>query len=374
MADRRTPQDEGTGRKEGKRNGTGNLASTSRRENAATVLEDKEVETEVGQRGEERNPNAKVQGEEDIRWSCKSGGKIKTAHTYRKGCDKHIPGATRQEMIQAARGRKAGRKRLLKKLGQPGTQLSSAEPRPDQVNKEKSTVKKRKKSTSSGTSLTVARGETARQKVGNKKRPKEPFQGSPAEEESNPDGVAVILGEAKEKTTTPRKQKPTATQPTEQTASTPLAKARAPPPESARVSEELLRQRTEENRQREQRLEWKKWEKAAKKYIKQGEQLQERRETKETEVKVECKMETRKEEKPPAENDQEANTQSQPLTPLIPRDESPIGDGSTMEELEGEEEDHGCGKVSESWHKNTGPAERLMPKKRNLQEKKSNSG
>ena len=59
------------------------------------------------------------------------------------------------------------------------------------------------------------------------------------------------------------------------------------------------------------------------------------------------------------------------------RDESPIGDGSTTEELEGEEEEQVSGKEpqpkqagsSESWHKNTRPAEPPeppMPKRRKL--------
>ena len=277
-------------------------------------------------------------------------------------------------MIQSARGGKTGRKRLLEKLGQPGTQPPPAELRRDQVNKEKTKIKKKEEATSPGTSSNTAGGETPLQKVGNKKRPKEPLPGSPMEEESSPDMVAVILGEAKERATKPRKQQPAATQPTERTAEQPPAKAKVPPPASARVSEELLRPRTEENRRLEQRLKWENWEKAAKKYITQRRQLQERRETNEPEGKVEDKMETGKEDKPTAENDQEANRQSQPLTPLIPRDESPTGDGSTTEDLEGEEEEHVRGKepqrqqarVSESWHKTTRPAEPLMPKKRGL--------
>ena len=277
-------------------------------------------------------------------------------------------------MIQAARGGKAGRKRLLEKLGQPGTQPPQAELRRDQANKEKTRIKKKEEATSSETSSTMAGGETSTQKVGNKKRPRKPLPGSPMEEELSPDMVAVILGEVKEREKRPRKQQLTATRPKETTADQPPVKARVPPPESARVSEELLRQRTEENRRREQRLEWQNWENAAKKYIKQREQLQERRETNEMEGQVEDKMEVGKEDKPTVENDQEANRQSQPLTPLIPRDESPIGDGSATEDLEAEEEEHGRGEEpqqqeasgSENWHKNTRLAEPRMPKKREL--------
>ena len=62
------------------------------------------------------------------------------------------------------------------------------------------------------------------------------------------------------------------------------------------------------------------------------------------------------------------------LTPLIPRDESPISDGSTTEDLEAEEEEHRRGEEpqqqeasgSENWHKNTRLAEPRMPKKREL--------
>ena len=315
-------------------------------------------------------------------------------------------------MEHAARGRKAGRKRLLEKLGQQKAQRSPAELRQDQVNKKKEKTEKKEEATSPRTSSTTARGETLRQdqvnkkkektekkkekatsprtssttarretllqKVGNKKKPKESPPGNPTEEESSPDMAAVILGEAKERAVRPRKRQLTATQPAERTTQQspaksgvpepPQVKARVPPPESARVSEELLRQRTEENRRREQRLEWQNWENAAKKYIQQSRQLPERSEANVPDGKVETKMEKRKQDGPTAEDDQEENRQSQPLTPLIPRDESPIGDGSTTEELEGEEEEQASRKEpqpqqarsSESWRKNTRPAEPPM--------------
>ena len=59
---------------------------------------------------------APAQEEDEVCWPCKSGGRIKTSHTYRKGSDKYIHGATKEEMVQAARGGNAGRSRLLEKL------------------------------------------------------------------------------------------------------------------------------------------------------------------------------------------------------------------------------------------------------------------
>ena len=63
--------------------------------------------------------------------------------------------------------------------------------------------------------------------------------------------------------------------------------------------------------------------------------------------------------------------QSQPLTPLLPRDESPIGDGSTTEEMEEEKQEQAAGaetqhqpaQPSEAWRKEARPAEPQMPNK-----------
>ena len=71
------------------------------------------------------------------------------------------------------------------------------------------------------------------------------------------------------------------------------------------------------------------------------------------------------------EKDQARMQQSQPLTPLLPRDESPIGDGSTTEEMEEEKQEQAAGaetqhqpaQPSEAWHKEARPAEPQMPNK-----------
>ena len=75
-----------------------------------------------------------------------------------------------------------------------------------------------------------------------------------------------------------------------------------------------------------------------------------------------------------ANEDRGRERQSQPLTPLMPREESPIG--SPAEEVEGTAEDlekvggkespEGQLPISMPRHKNTRPAEPTMPKKRRL--------
>ena len=220
-------------------------------------------------------------------------------------------------------------------------------------------------------------------KLGIERSREKPSPKSPTEEESSPDMVAVILGEAREKTPRPKKQQPATAQiverpvvpvvaATSRVQEPPQAKARIPPPESARVSAELLRERTEENRRRAQQIEWQNWENATKKHLKVREQLQARDATAAPEVRVETA--TRKEElsRTTATESQEKQEQSQPLTPLIPVDEPSLGDGSTTEELEGENDERLSGEerqpsqaaTSYNWHKNTRPAEPKMPKRR----------
>ena len=78
---------------------------------------------------------------------------------------------------------------------------------------------------------------------------------------------------------------------------------------------------------------------------------------------------------------EESGNRSQPLTRLMPREESPVGDGSTTE-VEDEKTDQKeeasagpqerptqpseAGRPSEAWHKNTRPAEPQIPKKWNI--------
>ena len=72
-----------------------------------------------------------------------------------------------------------------------------------------------------------------------------------------------------------------------------------------------------------------------------------------------------------AESRRSTAQQSKPLTPLLPREESPIGDGSTTEEVEDDklEQDTRAEprdrptQPSEAWRKNTRPAEPRMTKK-----------
>ena len=73
MADRRTPQIEGAGHMDAKSNGTGNSASTTGRDDAATGLGDREAMTHVRRSGTEIPPAAIVQGEKEICWYCSSG-------------------------------------------------------------------------------------------------------------------------------------------------------------------------------------------------------------------------------------------------------------------------------------------------------------
>ena len=81
---------------------------------------------------------------------------------------------------------------------------------------------------------------------------------------------------------------------------------------------------------------------------------------------------------PKEEKEKGKAEQSQPLTPLVPREESPIGDGSTTEEVEDDKAEQ-CAAVeldarqtppSQAWHRNTRPAEPKIPKQWKLEEPK----
>ena len=173
--------------------------------------------------------------------------------------------------------------------------------------------------------------------------------------------VAVILGEVAERAPgRQRQQKPTEILDTKETEAQLPTKVRVPPPPSARVSEELLLQRTVENK-REQRLPWEEWEKAQKRYIKQKE-LRERSEQKMAEEEGEDTTETGNMERAQAEAAPPATQgDTNPLTPLIPGDETPVEDGSATDELNCEEGRTGD---AEAWHKNTRPAEPPGPREK----------
>ena len=76
--------------------------------------------------------------------------------------------------------------------------------------------------------------------------------------------------------------------------------------------------------------------------------------------------------------EEEERMPEQPLTPLLPREESPIGDRSTTEEMEddkaeqcaAEERDARQTPPSQAWHRNTRPAEPKIPKQWKLEEPK----
>ena len=78
---------------------------------------------------------ARTPGEKEVCWSCRWMGRIKTSHTYREGCDRYIPGATKAELIQAARGGNAGRRRFMEKLKRNEERPPAEDPRPAQVKK-----------------------------------------------------------------------------------------------------------------------------------------------------------------------------------------------------------------------------------------------
>ena len=320
----------------------------------------------------------------------------KTPHTYRERCRKYFPGATKLEMEHAARGGEVGRKKLLERLGIKEDKRAPVQGGPDQNRKERDkaedqrtpvlrgrdqkrkerekTVVREQNAAARMSSLTT-KEERPPLKVGNKKKSKEAAPQSPMEEESSPDMVAVILGEAEERRPRQGKQKEerTTTSPPARSGtqeSAPPVQTRVPPSESARVSAELLRQRNEEIRQREQRIEWQNWENAAKKYLKTRRQLQEREEAR---VREEVnKKEENKDDREiakPKEAEKERMAE-QPLTPLLPREESPIGDQSTTEQMEDDKAEQWAlqSPTSQAWHRNTRPAEPKIPKQRKWEE------
>ena len=191
------------------------------------------------------------------------------------------------EMEHAARGGEGGRRKLMEKLGINYDVEIPAQRGQDGKKKRKEKVEDQETPISSAavrmTSPTT-RDREPPVNMGNTKNLREEAPPRSGEEESSPDMVDIILGKAKERRSRPRAKKekaatatPAATVGTTRPA--PATQAKVPPPESARVSAELLRQRTEENRQREQRIEWQNWESAAKRYLKTREQLQEREAT-----------------------------------------------------------------------------------------------
>ena len=125
-----------------------------------------------------------------------------------------------------------------------------------------------------------------------------------------------------------------------ETASQQPTKPRVPPPPSAKVSEALLRQCIEENKRREQRPAWEAWEKAQKKYIKEKQELEERNEPKTAEAMVtQNATGAGNKEQPQAQVTVPVEQKEiSPLTPLIPGEETPVEDGSTTEEHDGEED------------------------------------
>ena len=94
MARRCTPQSEGIGYVDAKGIGKGGLS----------------LPTDGSQ-------SDATQSKGEVCWYCKSEGKIKTAHTYSKGCIKYIQGATKQEMEHAARGGKTRPEKITGKIG-----------------------------------------------------------------------------------------------------------------------------------------------------------------------------------------------------------------------------------------------------------------
>ena len=300
---------------------------------------------------------------------CDSGGRVKKPHTYMEGCRKYTRGATKMEMEHAARGGEGGRRKLMEKLGIKDDVEIPAQCGQDGTKKRKEKVEDQETPISSAavrmTSPTT-RDREPPLKVGNTKNLREEAPPSSGEEESSPDMVDIILGKAKERRSRPRTKKekaatatPAATVGTMRPA--PAMQAKVPPPESARVSAELLRQRTEENRQREQRIEWQNWESAAKRYLKTREQLQEREATRIQEERSQAERKKEEALKPAVKEDKQGEQQNQPLTPLMPREESPVS--NPTEELEREDEAPEQPTTSMTWRKNTRPAE---PKRRRL--------
>ena len=273
------------------------------------------------------------------------------------------------EEPQAARRGEGGRRKLMEKLGIKDDVEIPAQRGQDGQKKRKEKFEDQETPISSAAvrmTSPTARDREPPVKVGNTKNLREEAPPSSGEEESSPNMVDIILGKAKERRSRPRTQKekaatatPAATVGTMRPA--PATQAKVPPPESARVSAELLRQRTEENRQREQRIEWQNWESAAKRYLKTTEQLQEREATRIQEERSQAERKKEETLKPAVKEDKQGEQQSQPLTPFMPREESPVG--SPTEELEREDEAPEQPTTSMTWHKNTRPAE---PKRRRL--------
>ena len=157
---------------------------------------------------------------------CDSGGKIEKPHTYREGCRKYVPGATKLEMEHAARGGEVGRKKLLERLGiredrrapvqrgqdQKRKERDKAEDQRtpvlrgrDQKRKEREKTEVKEQNEAARMSSPMTRQKRPPLKVGNKKKSREAAPQSPMEGESSPDMVDVIIGKAEERR--PRQEK-----------------------------------------------------------------------------------------------------------------------------------------------------------------------
>ena len=146
------------------------------------------------------------------------------------------------------------------------------------------------------------------------------------EDEPSPDMVAVILGEVADKLPKQHRQQGPADHPTmKEKATQPEQKPRVPPPPSAKVSEELLRQRNAENREREQRQAWEAWEKAQKVYLKQQQMRERKRPTVEEDA---VEKDTPEQEKLVPQQTETTPVSvmeiANPLTPPIPGDETVV--------------------------------------------------
>ena len=85
MAALRTPQAEGAGQDSGGGIGTRTTASMIREEGTMPTREHRDAKTGGEVREEERPLGATSEMDKETCWSCESGGRIKTAHTYKEG-------------------------------------------------------------------------------------------------------------------------------------------------------------------------------------------------------------------------------------------------------------------------------------------------
>ena len=275
----------------------------------------------------------------------------KGSHTYQRECKKYVVGATLEQMKKAARGGRKGHHRLLLELA---LQRQDAEQEMEAA-QERSRPSRREAApaSSSSSSTTSPSPRRKRQKRTRDQRDLVPTKPEPQQKEEKIDAAVNTTGKEKRNET----QQVTMDR-----------------DESPDMVDEILG-RTASSRQAKTDMRIKEESCATKEAVARLEEARLKRIREESDKMKENKDNSHS-AKLKADEEQRKAQQSQPLTPLLPREESPIGDGSTTEEVEDDKleqdtraEPHDRPtQPSEAWHKNTRPAEPRMTKKRQASE------